>query len=359
LKKLQTPNVNNMVAMDVDRKRHSIKSTEENLMWVEKYRPKSLDEVLSHKDIMCTLKRLVQERKLPHLLFYGPPGTGKTTSILAVARELNGPQYKAMTLELNASDDRGIDVVRNQIKTFASTKQIWNKGFKIIILDEADSMTNVAQFALRRVIEQYTKNTRFCMICNYVNKIKPALQSRCTRFRFGPLDTNDVLPRLREIAKKEGVKLTEDGLKAIVKLAVGDMRKCLNVMQSAHMSYPEVNRRNVYLCTGAPMPEEIDSILHTLLNQPFSEAYRKLLKTCTTEGLALIDVVEQLSEKAQRLQLSGPALGFLFAQLSDLEHRLSKTCNVTLQLGSLIAIFHKVKIFQKDLDDKKPSEMEA
>lgn len=345
--------------MDVDKTRRRIKATEENLMWVEKYRPKALDEVLSHQDIINTLKRLVEERKLPHLLFYGPPGTGKTTSILAVARELNGPQYQAMTLELNASDDRGIGVVRNQIKTFASTKQIWNKGFKIIILDEADSMTKIAQFALRRVIEQYTKNTRFCMICNYVNKITPALQSRCTRYRFAPLETDHVLPRLRQIADKEGVKLSEDGLKAIVKLAQGDMRKCINVMQSAHMSYPEVNRRNVYLCTGAPMPEEIDNILKVLLNEPFTEAYRALLKTCTTEGLALIDVVEQLSQRAMRLDLSGPVLGYLFANLADLEQRLAKTCNVTLQLGSLIAIFHKVKMFQKEYDASKKSDMEA
>lgn len=322
-------------------------------MWVEKYRPKDLDDVLSHKDIISTLKRLVNERRLPHLLFYGPPGTGKTTTILAAARELNGPKYQNMCLELNASDDRGIDVVRNQIKTFASTKQIWAKGFKIIILDEADSMTNVAQFALRRIIEHYTKNTRFCMICNYVNKINPALQSRCTRYRFAPLLTEDIVPRLKEIAAKEGVNCTDEGIDAIVRLAEGDMRKCLNVLQACHMSYSETSRKNVYLCTGAPLPEEIETILESLLNDRFTPCYQKLVKACTSQGLALIDVVGCLVPLVERLDLSERVLAYIFANLADLENRLSKTCNITLQIGSLIAIFQQAKALQKTTDASK------
>ena len=163
--------------------------------WVEKYRPSTLDDLVAHKEIIGVLRRLIQADKLPHTLLYGPPGTGKTSTILAAARDMYGANFKAMTLELNASDDRGIDVVRNQIKEFAGTRRLFSRGIKLIILDEADMMTNDAQFALRRVIEKYTSNARFCLICNYANKIIPALQSRCTKFRFAPLAPDQVRGR--------------------------------------------------------------------------------------------------------------------------------------------------------------------
>ncbi len=146
----------------------------------------------------------MDEDRLPHLLFYGPPGTGKTSTILACARKLYGKNLSSMVLELNASDDRGINVVRDEIKTFCSTKQLFSSGFKLVILDEADAMTNVAQNALRRVIEQYTRNVRFCIICNYVGKIIPAIQSRCTRFRFAPLQEAHIQSRLQFILDQEG-----------------------------------------------------------------------------------------------------------------------------------------------------------
>ncbi|GBG66433.1 hypothetical protein CBR_g61476 [Chara braunii] len=203
--------------------------------WVEKYRPKTLDDVAAHRDIIDTIGRLTSENRLPHLLLYGPPGTGKTSTILAVARQLYGPsQYQNMTLELNASDDRGIDVVRNLIQDFASTQRFnfgGKNNTKLVILDEADAMTKDAQFSLRRIIEKYTRNTRFCLICNYVSKIIPALQSRCTRFRFAPLAPVDVTLRLRHIVQEERLNVTDDGLRAIVRLGNGDMRKALNILQ--------------------------------------------------------------------------------------------------------------------------------
>ncbi|KAI9299613.1 YNL290Wp-like protein [Cunninghamella echinulata] len=176
---------------------------QDNLPWVEKYRPKSLDQVVSHEEITDTLKTFMERNRLPHLLFYGPPGTGKTTTILACARQIYGEKFQSSILELNASDDRGIDVVREQIKNFASTRTIYSSGFKLIILDECDNMTNQAQSALRRVIEKYTKNVRFCIICNYVSKIIPAIQSRCTRFRFSPLALEQVDHRLTTVVDAE------------------------------------------------------------------------------------------------------------------------------------------------------------
>ena len=182
---------------------------QQQLPWVEKYRPSSLDDLVSHQDIITTIKRFIDQDKLPHLLFYGPPGTGKTSTILACAKHLYSTNSKSMVLELNASDDRGIDVVRDQIKTFASTKTLFSSGFKLIVLDEADQLTQTAQNALRRVIEQYTKNVRFCIICNYVGKIIPALQSRCTRFRFAPLEPEQIAQRLDVVIEQEQfIKLT-------------------------------------------------------------------------------------------------------------------------------------------------------
>ncbi len=211
-----------------------VEQKKSNLPWVEKYRPGGLQELISHEDIIGTIRKFIKEEKLPHLLFYGPPGTGKTSTILACAKEIYTPkQFNSMVLELNASDDRGIDVVRGKIMTFASTRTIFNSGYKLIILDEADAMTNDAQNALRRIIEKFTDNVRFCMICNYLSKIIPALQSRCTRFRFGPLNETQILPRLQHVAEAENVNLTRDGEKALIKLAQGDMRK----VRTKHISY--------------------------------------------------------------------------------------------------------------------------
>lgn len=159
-----------------------------------------------------------------------------------------------MTLDLNASDDRGIDVVRNQIQDFASTRRIFDGGFKLVILDECDAMTKEAQMALRRVIERYAKNTRFALICNQVSRLIPAIQSRCTRFRFAPLPEECALARLKEVAKAEGVDLTEDGAKALVRLSQGDMRRALNTLQSAYLAHATVDEEAVYATTGAPRP---------------------------------------------------------------------------------------------------------
>lgn len=203
-----------------------------------------------HQDILATINKFVDSNRLPHLLLYGPPGTGKTSTILALARRIYGPEnMRQMVLELNASDDRGIDVVREQIKTFASTKQIFSMGgfgrgggtgslaaYKLIILDEADAMTNTAQMALRRIMEKYTANTRFCIIANYSHKLSPALLSRCTRFRFSPLKEADIRVLVDKVIEEEDVKIVPEATDALVKLSKGDMRRALNVLQACHAS---------------------------------------------------------------------------------------------------------------------------
>lgn len=216
---------------------------------IEKYRPASLADVCGHQDILSTINKFVDSNRLPHLLLYGPPGTGKTSTILALAQRIYGAaNARQMVLELNASDDRGIDVVREQIKTFASTKQIFSigtaksggassiAGFKLIVLDEADAMTNTAQMALRRIMEKYTANTRFCIIANYAHKLSPALLSRCTRFRFSPLKEGDIRVLVEKVVEEESVKIGSEAVDALVKLSKGDMRRALNVLQACHAS---------------------------------------------------------------------------------------------------------------------------
>ncbi|NWW67663.1 RFC5 factor, partial [Ifrita kowaldi] len=335
---------------------------------VEKYRPQALSELVSHRDILSTVQRFISEDRLPHLLLYGPPGTGKTSTILACARQLyREREFGSMVLELNASDDRGIDIVRGPILSFASTRTIFKKGFKLVILDEADAMTQDAQNALRRVIEKFTENTRFCLICNYLSKIIPALQSRCTRFRFGPLTPELMVPRLQHVIQEEGVDVTEDGMKALVTLSSGDMRRALNILQSTSMAFGKVTEENVYTCTGHPLKSDIANILDWMLNQDFSTAYRQIMELKTLKGLALQDILTEIHlfvhrgghrvrlwmiperpnfplALMERFLLSTvdfpPSIRIqLLIKLADIEYRLAAGTSEKIQLSSLIAAF--------------------
>ncbi|GAA5996222.1 replication factor C subunit 2 [Rhodotorula paludigena] len=212
-----------------------------NQPWVEKYRPKNLGEVSAQDHTVQVLKKTLGSSNLPHMLFYGPPGTGKTSTILALCKQLFGPElYRSRVLELNASDERGISVVREKIKNFAKTTVTTNTDpnypappFKIIILDEADSMTQDAQSALRRIMENHSKITRFCLICNYVTRIIEPITSRCSKFRFKPLDTGSTESRLREICVAEKVDLPDEALSALIRSSDGDLRRAITYLQSA------------------------------------------------------------------------------------------------------------------------------
>jgi len=314
------------------------------LPWVEKYRPKTLEELVAHEDIISILTKLIDSENLPHLLFYGPPGTGKTSTIVAAAKRMYGAKaYSNMALELNASDARGIDVVRNEIKEFAGTRQLFSKGIKLIILDEADAMTSDAQFALRRVIEKYTKNARFCLICNYVSKIIPALQSRCTRFRFAPLSRDQIQGRLDEVAGSEGVDLTGSGKDAILRLAGGDMRRVLNLLQSTSMSSTTVDEESVYLTSGAPLPSDMKIILDLLLNATFENAYTAIVILCTAKGYALADVLADLTVMIIALELPSSVMARLLDGMSNLEHRLAFGTDEKLQAASLVGVFTQTR----------------
>ncbi|XP_059146697.1 replication factor C subunit 5-like [Physella acuta] len=316
------------------------KNPSPNLPWVEKYRPKQLDDLISHKDIINTIGKFVDDDRLPHLLFYGPPGTGKTSTILAVAKKIYSPkEFNSMVLELNASDDRGIGIVRGQILSFASTRTIFKKGFKLVILDEADAMTKDAQNALRRVIEKFTENTRFCIICNYLSKIIPALQSRCTRFRFGPLKQDQIIPRLEYVIAQESVKCNESGVKALVTLANGDMRKVLNILQSTSMAFDEVTEDNVYTCVGHPLRKDIENIVNWVLNENFTTAYKNIMNLKTQKGLALSDILTEVHSYVHRIDLPLHIRMQLLEKMADVEYRLAVGTSEKIQLSSLIATF--------------------
>jgi replication factor C subunit 3/5 len=230
-------------------------------------------------------------------------------------------------------------VVRNEIKEFAGTRQLFNSGIKLIILDEADAMTNDAQFALRRVIEKYTKNARFCLICNYVSKIIPALQSRCTRFRFAPLSRNQIEGRLLEVAKMEHCTYTDDGIDAILRLSGGDMRRVLNLLQSTAMSAEVVDETSVYLTSGAPLPLDMAKILDILMNQPFSKAYTSIVQLCTSHGYALVDVLQDLTVLVVALDLPNDVMARLLDGMSNVEYRLAIGTDEKIQTASLVGVF--------------------
>ena len=300
---------------------------------------------MAQDDIISILCNLIDSDNLPHLLLYGPPGTGKTSTIVATAKRMYGSTaaYKSMTLELNASDARGIDVVRNEIKEFAGTKQLFNKGIKLIILDEADAMTADAQFALRRIVEKYSKNARFCLICNYVSKIIPALQSRCTRFRFAPLQRELMRGRLEEIAAQENCHTTPDGVEAILRLSGGDMRRVLNLLQATSMSSKTVDEAAVYLTSGAPLPSDIDTILDLLMNATFQKAATNIIAVGATKGYALTDVLQELTAKLVCLEIDSLPLAMLLDGMSNVEERLACGTDEKIQIASLVGVFVKMR----------------
>ncbi|WFD33070.1 Subunit of heteropentameric Replication factor C (RF-C) [Malassezia sp. CBS 17886] len=324
------------------------------LPWVEKYRPSTLDDVMSHQHITATLEKFVDADQLPHLLFYGPPGTGKTSTVMALARRLYGKSFRSHVLELNASDDRGIDVVRGQIKSFASTRNVFSMQtdtFKLIVLDEADAMTQAAQAALRRVIEQYTRNVRFCLIGNYVNKIIPAIQSRCTRFRFAPLDIGQVERRLDMVIAAERCALAEHAKDAILHLSKGDMRRALNILQACHAANEVIDEDAVYTCTGHPHPRDIDAAFQAMLQQEFTTAYRTIQGLKTEKGTALADLLNGMHELVLSLELPAHARIFLMDQMAQIEYRLSTGASERVQLSALLAaVKAAVELSQKGGD---------
>jgi replication factor C subunit 3/5 len=326
-----------------------IKEKVENatLPWIEKFRPKSLDDVISHENIIFTLNKFIEKQQLPHLIFRGPPGTGKTSTIMACARKLYGNNYSTMVLDINASEERGVDAIRGKVGDFVSTKGIFLKedsvAFKLVILDEADAMTLDAQSALVSVMEKHTLNVRFCLICNYVKKINPAIQSRCVIFKFSPLSKENIKTKLNQTCTEMNLNLTSDGANEILKIAKGDMRKVLNILQATSMSYDIINSNNVSCCIGYPLTTHTTQIYNSVFNDDFSNAYTKIADLIHKNGYSLMDVITELTSMLLTNFIKGKIeqkkLLSILINLREIEMNLNVCPNEYNQIAGLVGVF--------------------
>jgi replication factor C small subunit len=322
---------------------------EEALMWVEKYRPKSLNDVVDQHSIVESLKAFMRNPKImPHLMFAGIPGTGKTTTALCIAYELFGMKnWRNFTLELNASDERGIDTVRERVKDFSrySRGTFGDVPFSLIILDECDQMTGPAQTALRRIMETSSRTARFILICNQSSKIIEPIQSRCAIFRFSRLDRAAMVEHLKEIAKKENVNISLEAVERVVDYSEGDLRHAINALQTA-AAYKEdgvVDEKVVSQVIGEASPKQVQLMLNKAINGDFVEARRVMYDIIGTYGFTGAEIIRQMQKELFKISYITPEQKAELSNiLGEYDYRLTQGANSDLQLSALLAQFAKV-----------------
>lgn len=306
-------------------------------MWAEKYRPQSLSEMVNQKEIVERLESFVKTKNIPHCIFAGPPGTGKTTAALCLARNLYGAGYREHLMELNASDERGINVVRKTVKTFARMRSIGEIPFKIMILDEADNMTRDAQQALRRTMERFTGTCRFILIANYSGKIIEPIQSRCAPFRFAYLSREDHDIYLRRIIEKENVKMSDDGLDAIFEVCGGDLRKTTNTLQAAASLGRPIDAETIYSVIGRANPADVREMITLAMKGDFIGSREKLREMILKYGLAGIDIIRQIHIEIFRSGLPEKWKIKLADAIGEIDFRLIQGADEEVQLSALLA----------------------
>lgn len=305
-------------------------------VWTEKYRPDTLDEVVNQEEIVSRLQAFVEEDSIPHLLFAGPAGTGKTTSAIALAKDLYGDEWKQNFMETNASDERGIDVVREKIKNFARTKSV-NEDYKIIFLDEADALTADAQQALRRTMEQFSSNTRFILSCNYSSKIIDPIQSRCAVFRFNRLEEKDVQTYIKRVAEGEDFKISEEAINAVMRVAEGDLRRVTNILQTAAIQRDKIEEEHIYGAAASLRPEEINEILELALEGEFMDSRDQLAEIMIDRGLDGEDVIRSIHREVFDLDISEAGKLEIIENLGEFEFRIAEGGTSDIQIEALLA----------------------
>jgi replication factor C small subunit len=310
---------------------------DEYMIWTEKFRPKSFSEVKGQEDIVKRVKAFVQHKNMPHLLFAGPAGVGKSTLSLVTAREFFGETWRDNFLELNASDERGIDVVRIKVKDFARTKAIGDVPYKIIFLDECDALTKEAQQALRRTMENYTKTCRFILSCNYSSKIIDPIQSRCVVFKFKPLTKESVFTIIDNIAHQEKLKIDEKAKDALFYVTRGDCRKLENILQSSAAVSEHITEKVIYSVASQAFPEDIKKILETAIAGNFLEARKKIFELMLENGLSGIDIVKQIQEAIWSINIENIKKLEMIKLCGELEFRLVEGSDEFIQVEALLA----------------------
>lgn len=324
---------------EIDEDSFDESSVHELSIWTEKYRPSDFSEIRGQEEIVKRVKAFVETKNMPHLLFSGPPGVGKTTLSLVIVKQLFKDLWRENFLELNASDERGIDVVRQKVKDFARTKSIGNVPFKIIYLDESDALTKEAQQALRRTMENYTQTTRFILSCNYSSKIIDPIQSRCAVFRFKPLSKKDIYEIIDNIAKKESLKISEKAKEALYYVSGGDCRKLENVLQSTASMGEKIDEENIYSIASFAEPKEILETLEFCVKGNFEEAKKKLLDTMLRQGLSGIDVIKQIQKESWNIKADNKIKLEMVKQCGEAEFRMIEGSDEFIQLEALLAKF--------------------
>jgi replication factor C small subunit len=307
-----------------------------NQIWTEKYRPAKLGDMINQKHIVTRLRAFVKDGSIPHMLFAGPPGVGKTTAALCLARELFGQHWRDNYLELNASDERGIDVVRVKVKDFARTRPLGG-DFKVIFLDEADALTKDAQQALRRTMEKFSATCRFILSCNYASKIIEPIQSRTVVFRFRHFSDGDIIEMLKGVAKSEGLDVTRDGYKALAEIASGDARYAINLLQSAAASGGKVTGDTVYEVSAQARPKEVGQVVDLALEGKFMAARGKMLELLVNQGLSADLILKEIHSYVLGSGLPDANKAELINIIGEYEFRILEGATEVIQLDALLA----------------------